>query len=128
MQEAFDAGSIHMLTQNTKSVMQQTGECKYRGPNGTKCPIGALIPDELYVPEMDDAGAYDIDGDTGVYALNDQWKLFNPSIVEFLGELQNIHDNKIEILWEGELFRLAEKFHLIPTSITNFHHTNYLNT
>lgn len=28
--------------------------CLYRGPNGTKCAVGHLIPDDVYTEEMDD--------------------------------------------------------------------------
>lgn len=38
------------------SVEADSGHCKYRGPNGKKCAVGLLIPDELYDPRMDNPG------------------------------------------------------------------------
>jgi hypothetical protein len=51
MQETFEKVSRHLFEQGRPSV--ESGTCLYRGPNGTKCAIGCLIPDELYVPDMD---------------------------------------------------------------------------
>lgn len=51
-QEAFDIVKRHLLTQKKISVNHE-GVCQYRGPDGLKCAIGALIPDEIYNPTME---------------------------------------------------------------------------
>lgn len=52
-QEAFDTALTHLRKQGCKSVTSDTLRCAYRGRNGTKCAIGALIPDEKYERGMD---------------------------------------------------------------------------
>ena len=48
-QEVFDVVAKHLLTQNAKSMDDPWDEmCAYRGENGRRCAVGALIPDDLY--------------------------------------------------------------------------------
>ena len=51
-QEAFDKVTAHLLKQQVKSYSQEEG-CMYRGPNGTMCAVGCLIPDEDYRPKFE---------------------------------------------------------------------------
>ncbi len=46
--EVFEKVKTHLLTQNAKSVDEGEDTCLYRGENGLKCGIGALILDEYY--------------------------------------------------------------------------------
>ena len=51
-QEMFDKVCQHLRTQKKRSFKSDfnessQGTCVYRGPNGTKCAVGALIPDEF---------------------------------------------------------------------------------
>jgi len=50
-QDAFDVAMLHLLNQG-HSCINASGQARYRGPRG-KSVIGALIPDELYVPSME---------------------------------------------------------------------------
>lgn len=46
-QSAFEAAALAVIKQGYPS-MDKHGNCLYRGPNGRKCHLGQLIPDELY--------------------------------------------------------------------------------
>lgn len=73
-----------VLEQNERSVNVQ-GNCMYRGPNGLKCAIGHLIPDELYSPEMEGMSArMVIEGVLEIPLTKEQGNLFNA--------LQRSHD------------------------------------
>lgn len=59
-QEAFDKVVQHLKTQKEQSFGPFTNQygntqhsCLYRGPDGLKCAVGALIPDEEYKPEFE---------------------------------------------------------------------------
>lgn len=52
-QQFFDITAKHLFEQGVQAV-DNHDNCKYRGPNGTKCAVGVHIPDELYDPMMDD--------------------------------------------------------------------------
>lgn len=45
-QELFDRISKHLLKQNERSAEHIGGACRYRGDNGLKCAVGAIIPDK----------------------------------------------------------------------------------
>lgn len=46
-QELFDRVVTHLRTQG-RPAKDGWGVCNYRAPDGCKCAIGALIPDETY--------------------------------------------------------------------------------
>lgn len=48
-QEVFNDVCTHLATQKVKSSMRlEGGACLYRGPNGLKCAVGGVIPDEVW--------------------------------------------------------------------------------
>lgn len=51
--EVFDKIKTHLLTQMSKSMLDNGERCAYRGYNGRMCAIGCLIPDEDYKPIME---------------------------------------------------------------------------
>lgn len=54
LQEIFDFAVNHLRTQGVPSVTPgDMGQCRYRGPNGTKCAFGAFISDAEYSPDME---------------------------------------------------------------------------
>lgn len=66
--------------------------CLYRTPDGGRCAVGALIRDDEYRPEMDQAS----DGyGTGVTSLSTRGLLPARLVphVGLLEELQNLHDD-----------------------------------
>jgi|ERR1043166_3582484 hypothetical protein len=52
-QETFDKVARHLLTQKERSMCLNNTNCAYRGVDGLKCAVGALIPDELYTPDLE---------------------------------------------------------------------------
>ena len=57
-QEILDKVVHHLKTDGRPSYVQEPGgpRCLYRGPNGTRCFVGALIPDENYTPSLENLG------------------------------------------------------------------------
>jgi hypothetical protein len=51
-QEIFDTVVTHLFTQG-KAAQDEDETCFYRAPDGCKCAVGALIPDELYDETME---------------------------------------------------------------------------
>jgi hypothetical protein len=85
-QEAFDKAVKGIILQGGPS-REGTG-CLYRGPDGKKCAIGHLIPDELYDPDMEGRGM-SIHAFTKFAAILG----WNESDIKFLSGLQETHDN-----------------------------------
>lgn len=59
-QEAFNRVWDHFVVKKGKPSMSKDGNCKYRGPNGAKCAVGVLIPDEAYRESYDSDGGYSL--------------------------------------------------------------------
>lgn len=102
-QEVFDKVANHLLTQNKKSIDEGLDECLYRSPDGLKCAIGCLIPDDMYKEEME--GAY-----IHFRAKEEHEKL--------LRELQQLHDRKHPKQWRTALAVLATKHKLSVENLT----------
>lgn len=106
-QELFDTVAKHLLTQNKKSglvnVRGNVEECLYRGPDGLKCAIGVLIPDEKYTTDLENLKATD---PVIIEAANLQG-------VETLGDdLQHVHDMFHPKEWPQRLKALAKDYKL----------------
>ena len=97
-QEIFDKVATHLLTQGKRAGhLMDDGEfrCMYRGPEGTTCAIGCLIPDDLYSRNMEN---------NNIHALQDKFPEIanffemnsNITRVFFLNSLQRAHDNYFE--------------------------------
>lgn len=77
------------------------GMCFYRF-NGDKCWVGALIPDELYHPDMEGP---DVDYLARTYPSLPAWFRDESG---FLGRLQAVHDS--ETNWAAGMDNVLEKF------------------
>jgi len=116
-QVIYDKVCAHLAQQKTKSKVDGADVCCYRTPDGKRCAIGCLIPDEMYRPEME----IDIHGKPGasVFRLMDVSADFRALIgIENLmlcTHLQRAHDfsNSPRRL-KRRLLELAEIFGLTP--------------
>jgi hypothetical protein len=123
LQNVFDTVAKHLLTQNKRSentIVQEDGIadtiCAYRGENGLKCAIGALIKDEFYQPSLENQTpasnqvqnalkASGIEVGEDFTAESNYW---------FLQELQMVHDDFDPKNWLVELNQLASNYGLKP--------------
>ena len=76
--------------------------CKYRGPNGAKCFIGAAIPDERYDPR--------IEGRPLCYAFDKVYMTMGN--VKLAVALQMVHDYHPVNEWDRRLRELAQEYAL----------------
>lgn len=102
-QEIFDTVAKHLLTQNERA--SNNGACMYRAPNGCKCAVGCLIPDELYSPYFEGQNVMGSQIRNLLIGLG--YMNFN-----FLLALQQVHDYDYEEDWAEKLTELAERYHL----------------
>lgn len=113
LQEIFDKVATHLLDQGCKSQREVYGEtlCAYRAGN-LRCAIGCLIDDAYY---HDDMGSLDVRNlhfkfPTVLPALginaNDEKTL------NFLDELQEVHDHFSPESWAETLVEVADRYNL----------------
>ena len=104
----------HLLDQGRPSLgtprLDGVTNCAYRGRDGTKCAVGVLIPDEVYVPTMESLRAHAVvAGFCELEHLGPHWELLN--------ELQGVHDSEASWGWDparvrAGLRRVAEAHEL----------------
>lgn len=120
-QEIFDTAVAHVFKQGKRGGVNITDfdnvtrfRCRYRGEGGTKCAVGALLPDDLYDPRMD---AENLRASSLVRNGFNVPEFFTPHAA-LLDSLQTIHDS--EDSWiSGEMLKarlrkVAESFELSP--------------
>lgn len=88
-QQAYDIGVRHLLHMTERSA-NEDGACLYRSPNGNRCVIGSMIPDEEYDSNIDH-----LDNPTGIDELVFDDDVLLPEEIDLmlLVSLQRIHDD-----------------------------------
>lgn len=81
----------HMFKQGVQSG--DGDACFYRGPNGTSCAVGCLIPDDQYDPNMDSqVHATSIGAVYKRFKDLPFFKNLTTKDIKFLEKLQSVHD------------------------------------
>jgi hypothetical protein len=91
-QDIFDAVAIHLLEQGERSWDPLEEQCLYRGPNGLKCAVGALISDDAFDP---DANHQPVDHPQVRQMLRFSGVPVSAETVSLLSDLQAVHDLQI---------------------------------
>lgn len=111
-QEIFDKVYTELFKQGVPSV-DPYGTCLYRGPNGTKCAVGHLIPDELYDEKMNKLGVDSLPDSVLQYIGANSENSFG--VLSLLRYLQDVHDMALTVsfaLWHEEMQRVAKEYKL----------------
>lgn len=133
-QEIFDSVLAHLRKQGKASVndVDDMELCQYRGPDGTSCAVGCLIPDELYDPLIENVSSIQImEGHLPYGRERDGPKLLPimARIADHLGaehlpllsRLQTAHDTYLAdnglLVWEAAMSRIAADFALHYTPV-----------
>jgi hypothetical protein len=114
-QELFDVALNQLRQQKQKSFTWDAPDdmahytCRYHSPDGMKCPVGALIPDAVYKPEMENQRVE-------LLVLTDllpsELKEEFVANLELLRKLQDIHDHERLERWEDSFYLVSKKFNL----------------
>lgn len=107
-QELFDRISKHLLNQNERSIEHISGVCRYRGDNGLKCAVGAIIPDEKYSGHIEGVIVY---SEYIISCLPVRYR--GKSSIDFLAKLQKLHDQLPVDLWKQRLEEIAKDENLV---------------
>ena len=122
IQELFDKTVTHLLTQMEQSISDDGNSCAYRGTNGLKCAIGALIDDKWYDAErLEDLSIRSqyvqvaVAKSQGFNLVDCDWDWEGWKI---LRAVQNIHDTHLPDEWKDKLTTLAEEHNLTMPHIS----------
>lgn len=118
-QEIFDKIVAHARAQQCKcegwAGNSQALSCLYRGPNNTKCFIGALMSDEAWSPEINIQGVTSFEV---ADAMRKSGYDYNPGDYSvktdayFLSRMQGTHDFWAVENWENQFKFRATEFKL----------------
>ena len=108
-QQLFDTVATHLRMQ-AGVCADVEGLCRYRGiDDDTKCAVGALIPNEVYRPDMEKKGVSALISSGLLPAgLSEEFS----TNIELLNRLQGIHDSYPIDRWEEQLARAAREHQL----------------
>lgn len=104
-QKIFDKIVTHLRTQNAVSATAN-GLCLYRSPDGKKCAVGCMIPDDVYDPDMEHHMAGSVIADCR--QLHDLYDHRN-----LLESMQLVHDNHPISQWEAMFASIAAEYKLV---------------
>lgn len=124
-QEIFNKVWQHFIVEkNPRGYDAEAENCVYKNQEGNKCAIGIFIPDDKFIPAMNNWGTIwsfkDAKDTLSRYGCENLLvEIFGPEYnMKFLSELQKAHDHIHERSMEENLRRLAVKWSLqIPGEI-----------
>lgn len=132
LQQVFDQVAVHLLTQNKKAQgttrrapNHVTTVCLYRSPDGCKCAAGCIIADDEYKPAFERKAIVAVIHGyfPEVYDAIDNAS--KEDVLEFLQQLQRVHDKTSVDTWEMNLRQLATEHQLSTKAIDDYlHHKN----
>jgi hypothetical protein len=108
LQRMIDIGATHMRAQGEVCV-DRLGDCVYRGPNDSKCFIGALIPDDHYVDDLEGQSMTGMNSAGIVLALD----VAGYKVYKLLQPLQEAQDRLHDYLTDASDFLPAFEVALI---------------
>lgn len=106
-QQIFDRTARHLLKQGKKS--RDTEHCLYRGPNGLRCPVGALISNRCYRPGMEGVGASSL---FNCFEANMNACGLYASHKGILEVIQDVHDSQNARSWRRYLGQVGNELNL----------------
>ena len=110
-QKTYDTIKAHAIKQGKKSTNGNI--CLYRDQDGLKCFIGAIIPDELYNPDMEGNDIYRLATWKQYDNIREYLNITAGDDINFLMNVQSIHDTFPVEAWVKMLEMAAQQYHLV---------------
>lgn len=113
-QEIFNAVVKHMARQGAPAKSED-GTCSYRGAEKdgkqTSCAVGCLIPDDMYLEEMEANTIYTLLRYAEAYNIKLPEHITDPANTPLLRQLQKVHDGHDD--WVEDWPKMSEKLRFI---------------
>jgi hypothetical protein len=102
-------------TANADETIGGMPVCLYRAAGGLACFFGALIPDDRYNPRMEGRSVQTTDAyylSTDLFVGGERDAEFDGADVDFLRDLQRVHDREVPEYWKKSLLNVAKVYAL----------------
>ncbi|WP_028210747.1 hypothetical protein [Paraburkholderia mimosarum] len=107
-QGVFDYVVSHLLPQNAQATAPGSAKCMYRAPDGKRCAVGWLIPDDVYSPAFEFIGVRDLAAALAARDYGRRFAEFLFAHMPLLRELQGVHDARAPHEWPAALRAIAQ--------------------
>ncbi|CAB3758464.1 hypothetical protein [Paraburkholderia humisilvae] len=118
-QDVFDIVAWNLLRQNARATAFDRVKCLYRAPDGKRCAIGWLIPDDVYSKALEFFGVRDIAARLIETDYGAKFARFLYIHMPLLRDLQEMHDANLPVEWPVALRTIARRHRLNTTVITH---------
>lgn len=107
-QELFNVMVAHLRAQGTTAITDCISA--YHGEDGRRCPVGAIIPDDLYSQRMEGKDITQLAKASWVDPeLNMMFRWHH----NLLNAMQLVHDTMLPEVWERQFQFIAAKYNLL---------------
>lgn len=122
-QQIFDKVAKHLLAQGRASSVttelfdKSHTRCLYRGPDGLRCAVGALFPDNVYRTSLEGLAASSARMAIALRAGGIEVSTENR---HFLKDLQDAHDECLTVsmdAWKEQMLVIAHAYALDPKEV-----------
>ncbi|WP_233866755.1 hypothetical protein [Paraburkholderia adhaesiva] len=113
-QGVFNFVAEQLLHQNARAMAPGTAKCMYRAPDGRRCAIGWLMPDEVYRSRLEYIGVNELASEL-LTSTNPEHFRFAEFLLRhmwLLRELQGLHDAHTPDAWPVRLRMIAAEHRL----------------
>jgi len=121
-QDVFDIVAWHLLWQNSRATAIDRVKCMYRAPDGKRCAIGWLIPDDVYSKALEFFGVRDI-AQRLIEGEHARFARFLYLHMSLLRALQEMHDANLPAEWPVMLRAIAQRHSLNANAVTHCERT-----
>lgn len=111
-QDVFDIVAWHLLRQHAQATAPNDARCMYRAPDGRRCAVGWLIPDEIYTLDIEFIGVSSLAADLKTTVHGQRFAAFLDSHMWLLRDLQGMHDARAPYEWPVALRVIAQRHRL----------------
>lgn len=111
-QDAFDIVAYNLLRQNERSIGRDGIKCLYRAPDGRRCAIGWLMPDDVYNPGYEGNGVSNLSALLFGRRHESPFARMLDRLLPLLRSLQEVHDARRPDEWAVALRVVAQLHHL----------------
>lgn len=114
-QEIFDVIAWNLLRQHARARVVHDdgrGQCRYQAPDGKRCAIGFIIPDDIYHPTLEGLRVADLAHQLLHTNFGREFARLLYRDLELLTALQQMHDRSSPAQWGVELAVIARRFGL----------------
>ncbi|WP_395066127.1 hypothetical protein [Paraburkholderia silvatlantica] len=118
-QDVFDVIAWQLLRQNARATAFDGVKCMYRAPDGKRCAIGWIMPDEVYHKTIEFMGVRDIAQQMINTNYADAFARFLYRHMDLLRDLQEMHDARMPCDWPVAMRVIAQRYHLNSSVIEN---------